>query len=92
MKPALTPEEWAKVLDSGWCGWMLKELSNHGAAAKLLHEQPFGFTREDVELLRETVPTDVDQLGYAYEIQSYLHDLADRIAALLPPEEEVPSL
>ena len=48
------------------------------------------FTREDVELLRETLPADVLHLGYQYEEepQAYLHDLADRIEARLPPEKD----
>lgn len=44
----------------------------HGVAAMLLHEQPFGFTQKDVELLRALS-----------KIEQVLA-LADRIEALLP--------
>jgi len=44
----------------------------------LLHGQPFGFTWEDVDKLRESAH------GY---FGPELNDLSDRIAALLPPRE-----
>lgn len=60
----------------------------HALAALCLHNQPFGFTREDVEMLRkiaEWTPgyswSDVDS---KYSVQS----LANRIEALLPPEAD----
>lgn len=56
----------------------------HAVAALCLYGQPFGFTREDAEILRE----------YADEIEdgftrrgATLRSMADRIAALLPPEQ-----
>ena len=57
-------------------------------AALCLHGQPFGFTREDVTLLRENLPADVLILGFASteHAQAMFLDLADRIEALLPPE------
>jgi len=62
------------------------------AAMGSLHEQPFGFTREDAMALRSmgngfegTGSEPLDRLiaGYVAKIQS----VADRIEALLPPEE-----
>lgn len=52
----------------------------HAVAALTLHGQPFGFTWADVDLLRNrmTPPTPRDLA---------LGELADRIAALLPPRE-----
>jgi len=83
MKPALTAEEWASFPN-----WPLAELpsnddlplyypSKHGIAAANLHGQPFGFTREDVRVLRQ-------EAGYYHD---GIADLADRIEALLPPED-----
>lgn len=52
----------------------------HGIAAFALHGQPFGFTREDVAMLRVFAsPPDAPAF-------TPLLDLADRIEALLPPE------
>lgn len=53
--------------------------SMHAIAALALHEQPFGFSRADVEALRH-IASDEPKLAPA------LVNLADRIAALLPPE------
>ena len=94
MKPALTAEQWVGVIppdkDGIWGSGYLVVEEKHHMAAVCLHEQSFGFTREDVELLRETLPADVLHLGYQYEEepQAYLLDLADRIEALLPPEDK----
>jgi hypothetical protein len=86
IKPALTAEEWAKVLP--------KELMHrhvladpHKAAAICLYQQPFGFTQADVRMLRrlhrDVRLTHEDmQTG---EITEPLESLAARIAALLPP-------
>lgn len=90
MKPALTPEEWARWFASehtddvdGWShhdvlkqAWTAAEVGNeHGVAATLLHGQPFGFHRKDVDFLRSL---------------DYIHarDIAERIKALLPPESD----
>ena len=48
IKPALTPEQWA----GGWEGEYSPK-GCHQEAAFCLHGQPFGFTRADVDLLRE---------------------------------------
>lgn len=54
----------------------------HKVAALCLHGQPFGFTREDVNLLNAVLTRGPD-LGEPERIAA----LAARIAALLPPEE-----
>lgn len=63
-----------------------------GAAALCLHGQPFGFTWEDVDRLREFARDDEanDRVGdqcFGQEFQRWARELADRIAALLPPRE-----
>jgi hypothetical protein len=64
--------------------------SRHRVAALALHGQPFGFTREDVEILRAI---GISQLvgGRNTDINRIIRDrangLADRIAALLPPSD-----
>lgn len=52
----------------------------HALAALCLHGQPFGFTQEDVELLRRSAENELSG-GTAERLSG----LADRIAALLPP-------
>lgn len=53
-------------------------------AALCLHGQPFGFTWEDVDMVR-----DADVNGYLDRsaAERRYRDLAERIAALLPPRE-----
>jgi hypothetical protein len=65
----------------------------HGLAAIALYDQPFGFTQEDVRLLRETISplwdtgvTESHRQQRAREDAAY-ESLADRISALLPPEK-----
>ena len=81
IEPALSKEEWAEDLVGEYPYVMVdcreRSLSRHGIAAKLLHEQPFGFTRADVEELREAH----DLLNV-----SALEHLADPTEARLPPE------
>lgn len=89
MKPALTAEEWAGVIPSdkeGIIHGYLRLEDKHGMAAQCLHDQPFGFTREDVELLMD----EVAQLKGEFPASDWMRfwKLADRIEALLPPEEE----
>ena len=61
----------------------------HAMAVVYLLDQPFGFTREDVEELRgrgDEADVGMDprkELGWGK-----LHSLADRIEALLPPEKD----
>jgi hypothetical protein len=54
----------------------------HAAAALCLHGQPFGFTWEDVKMLRDNVASQ----GPRESAFGAFLNLADRIAALLPPE------
>jgi len=89
-QPALTPEEWARLLRVpdwddrppvpivpaafDYYERACRDLSDlHRIAAEVLHGQPFGFDWADVDGLRILAPE--------------LWDLADRIAALLPPRE-----
>ena len=67
--------------------------ASHGAAAMLLYGEPFGFTREDVAVLREAAGAVVYRDAFSGQLASdpvasrKLLDTADRIEALLPPEE-----
>lgn len=56
-------------------------------AAVALHEQPFGFTWEDVDALRGTAE-DYEYRAITPDPFVELNDLADRIAALLPPRAQ----
>lgn len=109
IEPALTPDQWGKLmLDAdAWVGhdddpepgaifiagdWKSPE-ERHAIAALCLHGQPFGVTREDVEMLRaaeETAKTALDRFVNAYTaataLPNRLADLRARIEALLPPE------
>lgn len=66
----------------------------HALAALCLYGQPYGFTREDVGLAR-AMATDLEEsarvndrpTGSSAKYAVAMHDLADRIEALLPPEE-----
>lgn len=82
----VTPEGVREVRDFHSTGLNLTscgELACLWAAANLLHGQPFGFTWEDVNLIRGCVIRAGREFGHNPE----LYDLADRIAALLPPRE-----
>lgn len=61
--------------------WISQE-ALHTLAALCLHEQPWGFTREDVINVRESAAFQPD-LVFA----DHLRNLAARIEALLPPEQ-----
>lgn len=83
--PALTAEEWAKsgsvdVVESSY------ETGRHAMAALCLYGQEFGFTREDVEWLR-LMALDMADLRAPMNVKACNH-LADRIEALLPPEND----
>jgi hypothetical protein len=61
----------------------------HALAALLLHRQDFGFTWADVKALEAVyrrVIADPRPLGDDAAAVEQMHDLAARIAALLPPE------
>ena len=86
IEPALTAEEWAEgaviyenLTDALGIG------RRHSTAALCLHGQPFGFTWEDVAVLRDIAAPDI---GTPLEGDARaLTSLADRIEALLPPED-----
>ena len=111
IRPALTPEEW-QDLDSGealiedgelcvrYDSGLASEVvgDRHALAALCLHGQPFGFTWDDVEVLREISPE--HRIGCAHlafvgsdcdceaeQESATIASVADRIAALLPPRE-----
>lgn len=64
----------------------------HAVAAMALYGQPFGFTHEDVRLLRSDLQVPVAH-GWsgAADRAHRLENLAQRIAALLPPEGVEPT-
>jgi hypothetical protein len=112
IKPALTPEEWAKLeaftdrwrhvarlaewLETSNAPSLFKEVAKkavtdpHTRAALSLLGQPFGFTHADVKLLRDTAlgyeSGDFVSQKYGIEIGAQHRELADRLAALLPPQ------
>lgn len=71
------------------------DLDAHKLAALALYKQPFGFTREDVDALRSIQFDGIWGPGSFFEKRgedlpeagAWADSLADRIAALLPPEE-----
>ena len=93
IKPALSEEEWAKFhrsvtdcMDDTAMHLCIENMASiqknaHAMAAAALHGQPFGFTREDVALLRAYADWDLGGRN-----STDFDDLADRIEALLPPE------
>ena len=98
IKPALTAEEWAsdtpiddntQTIVGGrlyFAGRLIHDMDRHALAALCLHGQTYGFTREDVELLRES--DRIHQVNSPPEERGPYADLADRIEALLPPETQ----
>jgi hypothetical protein len=94
IRPALTAEEWKFELGSrerppthqpalSYSDHFTQERP-HAIAASLLYGQPFGFTWDDVDLLREM--TLVQAPAGSFRAACERRDsLADRIAALLPP-------
>lgn len=108
IKPALSAEQWetqsidgvgatAECLNvgDGFDSVTFSGERRHALAALALHGQPFGFTHEDVALLRKLdrandyTPHDefgiIDEQMTGDETQR-LRSLAKRIAALLPPD------
>ncbi len=92
MKPALTAEEWA-ALNPNWFqegrfsgdNYMTYD-QRHEMAAKCLQYMPFGFTRDDVRELRETAESSVP--SFSVDERNAVLSIADRIEALLPPEDK----
>ena len=60
----------------------------HGLAAVCLHQQPYGFTEEDVEVLLRLTDwlAGIEEDEYDAEQCKALISIADRMSALLPPE------
>lgn len=77
------------LLRLGWNGDALRPVENsHPLAALALYGQPFGFTREDVDLIRHVEEVnDSDMYSLSVEKLAQYSSLADRIEALLPPEQ-----
>lgn len=78
--------------------WKSTEIRQRGALAAIalhpdscLQGQPFGFTWEDVEVLRRLGEWNVEDHEYHCDPEAgrAMLGIADRIAALLPPREEV---
>lgn len=67
-----------------------RDLGAHALAALALHGQPFGFTWEDVDVLRRVSHAYDLAIGRGVfdEITARHSSVADRIASLLPPREE----
>ena len=107
-EPAMTAEEWAECLrdplDYGMPPMVhgqfllftgLPEPINRldAMAALCLHEQSFGFTRDDVGVMKalsQRIHNDVHgikEFSGTGNLAGIVLDLADRIEALLPPEE-----
>lgn len=101
INPALTAEEWAHPSNATQLGHACNEVfvgegdtldtvTRHGLAALCLYGKPFGFTAEDVEILRLLGSIDFDGLCMDDYLgrpgsEARVKSLADRIAALLPP-------
>ena len=103
MAPALSAAEWAGVLAQQDGLTDLREqfgslpFSAHAIAALLLYEQPFGFTRQDVQdedevseycavMARHHRETGDRTTAAKFELLGGRHhERARRIAALLPP-------
>ena len=104
MQPALTPKEWTPALDMVRMPFVYDIIFGtgkteneyrHAHAAVALAGQSFGFTREDVENVREMarlvahIDSDPESQVYAgcpTVDSEALESLATRIAARLPPE------
>jgi hypothetical protein len=112
IKPALTQQEWADIADdpAWWADrvgeiaagagevleWRTNHPRPHAVAALALHGQPFGFTWEDVDLLRDDLTGEHDwawegdqrvDCGEFGDVKAARLALAAKIAALLPPRE-----
>ena len=108
IKPALTPEEWAEWRKRGpnYARTLFAHWATESLAAVLLHGQPFGFTWDDVDRIREGVLVLLRYTGHVIDasaideittdtllaepgcrFEAGLWELADKVAALLPPRE-----
>lgn len=93
IEPALTREDWKRELSSPeserdlWASRIDPRKTagapRHATAAIALFNMPFGFTRLDVDALREAAAL----VPVTRAVNYFLNALADRIEALLPPED-----
>jgi hypothetical protein len=85
IEPALTAEQWAEVLDgsAGSVGLLMSESAECMARANhyLPDNDPRKITRADVDQLRR-----LNKAWLGFEFVGLIPRLADRLAALLPPE------
>lgn len=70
------------AISTGYSDIRVTPKAFHVLAALCLHGQPFGFTREDVEMLRK----EANRWSHG-DAGAAVETLADRIEALLPPED-----
>ena len=91
IEPALTAEEWRRALANVFEKSRLLAAScdpvkgnDHKRAALSLHDKPFGFTHEDVDLLRALIWPEKPS-----PLKDHFESLADRIEALLPPDSTI---
>ena len=91
IRPALTPESWKRELsgdgyfrDMGaiFAYGTSGPFGRHGTAALCLHEQEFGFIREEIAFLERA-----DALLVSH-FQESISPTIEKIKALLPPEAE----
>ncbi len=103
VKNALSAEGWAGFIagDSDWVrpgtdglvalsvgDGLFNPWNADSLAAMALHGQPFGFTNQDVRELRgRGDEADIGMMPGEKPGWGALHSIADRIEALLPPEE-----
>lgn len=89
IEPALTREEWGaptaiapkhKTIVAGGIAYR-----RHEMAARCLYQQDFGFAHEDIARLESRAASVAGTWTDADDEVAWLHSLADRIAALLPP-------
>lgn len=89
IEPALTADEWVWIHDESMerltddIGYLWGHVRRDAVAAICLHGQPFGFTWSDVDLLKAHGAEWFPRVG-----SPECDNLADRIAALLPPRNE----
>jgi len=79
--------DWGVIVDVHYpdIGEIDETRLRHSLAARLLNGQPYGFIREDVELLEEAA---IQGRTTTDGPDPQFWDLATRIQALLPPEEK----
>ena len=100
---ALTRDEWAAILDAAKHGEQLPAIladyveEPHRLAAIALHGHPFGFTWADYDAAgraahaftaRAAGAQDQVEARQLRDVADRLHELARRIAALLPPQTQ----